>query len=134
MDVFPRDGRTRLAIVTDGPWLQGHGPGWAGGGYRLRLPRTERPIRFGASITMFNNPRGSDGVTFRVRVIDEEKRERTLFEKHWAEEKELAVEVDLSALAGQEIELWLISDAGPGDSSMRDWAAWIEPVVEVGRE
>ena len=129
LHVLEHAGRMRTAIVTDGPWLSA--PGYVAGTFRVKLPDTDHPLRFRSEVRMFNRPRGSDGVTFRVEVTDENGARQELFEQHVPSEEPVAIDIDLRELRGQTIGLTIISDCGPKDDLMRDWGAWVEPRVEV---
>ena len=121
------EGRSRVALLTDGPWLNGAGE--VSGTFRLKLPRGT--LSFRALYGMHGEKTKSDGVTFRVVVVDATQQRHALFEKHTVSRTFQPVAVALSAFAGQEIRLSLVSDAGPNDHPGWDWGAWVEPLIVV---
>jgi hypothetical protein len=79
-----------------------------------------------------------DGILFRVAVVDAAGRETIVAEKQWAEHAWTSLVADLSRWAGQAVRLKLISDVGPADNSVGDWACWAnmrlesrEPVMQA---
>ena len=128
LGVLPLAGRSRIAILTDGPWLDG--AGCVAGTFRLRLPKARR-LAFRTLYGMHGKKTRSDGVTFRVAVTDAANTEHKLFEKHTNSHTLAPLAIDLSPFAGQDIALELISDAGPNDNPGWDWGAWVEPLVIV---
>jgi hypothetical protein len=79
-----------------------------------------------------------DGILFRVAVVDSAGRQTIVAEKQWAEHAWTSLVADLSRWAGQSIRLKLISDVGPADNSVGDWACWAnvrlesrEPVMQA---
>ena len=76
--------------------------------------------------------------TLRVAVVDSAGHETVVAEKQWAEHAWTPLAADLSRWAGRSIRLKLISDVGPADNSVGDWACWAnvrvetrEPVMQV---
>jgi hypothetical protein len=122
------DGRRKVAILTDGPYLLGAGQ--VRGSFRLRLPQGHKITFRAACGQQLENTQKSDGVTFRVLVVDRDHHERRLFDQHVCRQW-CPVVTDLTALAGQEIDLVLVADSGPRDDFGWDMGAWIEPVVMV---
>jgi len=120
-------GANKIAILTDGPWLGD--PGYVSGTFRLKLPKTDGKLGFRSLYGMHGKETKSDGVTFRVIVTDAGGQEHELFETHTNSRELKSATVDLSQFAGQEVELALISDAGPNDNPGWDWGAWVEPLV-----
>ncbi|MBL7223750.1 MAG: zinc dependent phospholipase C family protein [Candidatus Brocadiae bacterium] len=123
------EGRSRIAIVTDGPWL--NGAGGVSGTFRLRLPKTGGKVIFRALVGLHGERTRSDGVSFRVIVADAARKPHRLLDQHSASHTLRPVVIDLSRFAGQEIKLSLISDAGPNDDPGWDWGAWVEPLLLV---
>ncbi len=126
---LPVEGRSRIAIFTDGPWLGD--PGRVSGTFRLRLPKTKARLTFRALVGLHGKKTKSDGVTFRVVVADATGKRHKRSEQHTASRTLQPVAVDLSRFAGQTVELSLISDAGPNDNPGWDWGAWVEPIILI---
>jgi len=122
-----------FGIVTDGPWLGGHRPGCVSGSFRLRLPAGGPPITLRARVCMWGKSQRSDGVTFRVEVVDGKGKRHVFFDRHTHSHEPIPVSVRLSPFAGQEIRLSLVSDCGPNDNCGWDWGAWLSPRVVVGK-
>lgn len=75
----------------------------------------------------------SDGVVFRVRVLDENRQPIALLLEHFETGTGLKnLRRDLSAFAGQTIWLQLEADAGPAKNPQWDWAIWSRPKVVGG--
>jgi len=69
----------------------------------------------------------SDGVVFSVLVLDAHGTQHTLLEQHWAKREWKELSADLSKFRGQTVRLKLVTDVGPSDNSVADWASWGEP-------
>lgn len=128
LGTVPVDGRRRAAILTDGPWLLGAGE--VRGVFRVRLPAGHKPAFVAACGLVPENIAKSDGVTFRVLVIDCTRREQELWARHLRQASE-PVRVDLTPWAGQEVELARVADSGPRDDFGWDLGAWVEPRICV---
>jgi len=72
-----------------------------------------------------------DGILFRVAVVDAAGHETVVAERQWAEHAWTSLTADLSRWAGQSCRLKLISDVGPADNSIGDWACWANMRVET---
>ncbi len=76
----------------------------------------------------------TDGVTYRVVVIDGEGRQTEVFSQHHGATSWEAAQADLSGFAGQKIRLKLVADCGPADDTTADHALWGDPQVVVRDE
>lgn len=90
-----------------------------------------------AKIGFLSGTGGSDGVTFQVWVHfwDAAGTEQWIkvFSRQKTYDGTLAdIAVDLSRWSGQQVSIELRVDAG--SSSIQDWAAWIDPLIEVVRQ
>ena len=131
LHVFPTDGRGEVGIATDGPWLTKPPAGYVDGTFRLRLPQTRNRIELRARVCMFGQTERSDGVTFRLMVVDAAGKSHEFFERHTQSHDPIPVAADLTGFAGQTVSLSLISDCGPKDNCGWDWGAWLSPMVQV---
>jgi hypothetical protein len=83
--------------------------------------------------------KGGDGVLFRIGVSDGKTYEE-LFKQHIdphgqpGDRRWHPVTIDLSAWAGQQIDLILNTDAGPAGDVIFDWALWGAPRVTVAAD
>lgn len=97
------------------------------------FPSIEIPpgAHFRSKVGFVKNARRSDGVTFHLSVGSEFGDRRQIASVAETFDGTLgSMDVDLSAYAGQRIQIELRVDAGA--SSGQDWAAWINPRIEVG--
>jgi hypothetical protein len=122
----------RRCLAYHPPWKNGPGTLWTD--YRLELP-TNTPIRlkFHTAIrdSRADEPK-SDGVDFRLLVLDAAQAERTLFARFSASKTWQPAEVDLSAYAGQAVTLRLWCGPGPKKDTTCDNGFWGDPLVQVG--
>jgi len=98
------------------------------------LPQ-EKPIRFEAGLAIRDNAATeppSDGVTFIVQVKPGGGAPQTLASQHSTAKVWEELSVDLSAYAGQAIELILTGDPGPKRDTTCDSAFWGGPRIRVG--
>ncbi len=90
---------------------------------------------FRAQVGFLNGATGTDGVTFQVwvhyHVNGVEQWESVLHQQKLYTRQLQEISVDLSKWANQEISIELRVDAGA--SSVQDWAAWINPRIEMGQ-
>ncbi len=75
---------------------------------------------------------GSDGVVFRVDVIDG-KEMKTVFKKLWKDRRWEFQTVDLSRYDGKEIAVRFVINPGPAGDASGDWCAWGEPKISRGK-
>jgi hypothetical protein len=96
----------------------------------MRLPAS-REILFKAEIGFREGAVHSDGVTFWVwlHYIENGREQWTPIVQQWKPYNgELRqVTADLSAYAGQQVQIELRADAGPDAS--QDWAVWVNPRI-----
>ncbi len=71
-----------------------------------------------------------DGILFRVAVVGADGKETVVAQRQWIEHAWTPLEADLSAWAGQKIELKLMADVGAADDSSGDWACWADLRIE----
>jgi hypothetical protein len=115
-------------------------PTWQPGGgtvlcdYRLQLPATT-PIRFSFANALRDSNPGeplSDGVDFRVWVIDGGAEPALLFNVFSDSKSWLPGEADLSTYAGKDVILRLESHPGPNRDTQVDSCYWAEPTLRAG--
>ena len=124
-------GTVKRAIAMHPPWTPR--PGTMYVEYRVNLPSTQ-PLKLtfaNAIRDHANTEPPSDGVTFRVWVVDGDQPKR-VFERHTDSKTWLAGEVDLSAYAGRTVRLRLESHPGPKRNTTCDQCYWAEPTVLAG--
>jgi hypothetical protein len=114
-------------------------PPWQGAvgyGYVLYDPTT-LPATPAAALRAFVGKRdGSDpgdGILYKVTVTDSKGNETVIAEKTVTQHEWTTIEGDLSPWAGQSVRIRLISDVGPNDDSIGDWACWADMRVETLR-
>ncbi|MBU4458975.1 MAG: hypothetical protein KJ579_00300, partial [Verrucomicrobia bacterium] len=125
---------SRQTIACGGVEKNGIGmhPPYAGGaGYAYaRLPAVRLPgspaAAFRARVGKGDGSDPGDGILYRVVVLDangasHEAARVTVTNHAW-----VPIEADLSAWAGQDVRIQLISDAGPRDHTGGDWACWAD--------
>ena len=120
-------GLVKRGIFAHPPFLAGVGYTWLET-EAIDLPTD--PCQFHSYIGIKDGGDLSDGVLFRVAVIDEQGKVHPLAERmgypgRWGE-----LTGDLGAFAGQRVQIQLIADCGPNDNTTDDWACWGEPVIE----
>ncbi|MDA3925007.1 MAG: hypothetical protein PF904_09950 [Kiritimatiellae bacterium] len=93
----------------------------------LVLPKT--PAAFRCMVGKGDGSDIGDGIEFRVVVTDADGKESVACKQHLATHKWLPIEVDLTAWAGQSIQLKLITDAGGNTSG--DWGGWVDMRLET---
>ncbi len=129
-----RGGTPRACFSVHPPWKGG--PGTLGADYRFALP-TNAPIRFkfhtAIRDTLEEEPT-SDGVDFRVRVLDAARAERELFARFTDSKTWQPAEVDLSPYAGQTVTLRLWIGPGPKNDTTCDNGFWGDPLLVVGTQ
>jgi hypothetical protein len=123
---LPVGGVVKKGIFMHPPYIGGVGYAWA----ELKpisLPRL--PCRFHSFIGIRDGGNPSDGVWFRLELIDAQGKVHRLAEGVGVQGSWRELEADLSPFAGQTVRLRLIADVGPNDDSTADWASWGEPKV-----
>ncbi len=125
---LPCGGVTKLGIFAHPPWIGGVGYSWGKTRF-IQLPDTECELR--TSIGIRDGGDLSDGVLFKICLIDEAAKEQELFSELWAKRQWKEASIDLSAFKGRRVALKFITDVGPNDNSNSDWAAWGEPRILV---
>lgn len=103
--------------------------------YNIKVPRGRPVFRAGVGMTPDSWDKGGDGVEFVVAVEAKGER-RELFRRYIDPKADPAlrrwndIEVDLSAYAGKEVKLSLITGPGPKGDPHYDWAVWGAPRIE----
>jgi len=130
-----RSGTVEKVCLFSHPPYGRNRAGYAFAIYEVGLP-TEPVARFEVAIGMRSTEGISptDGVTFKIVVIDGAGAEHEVFAEHYAVRAWKPVLVDLSSYAGQRIRLKLIADCGPADDTSADHALWGEPRVVLQRQ
>ena len=124
-------GDQRHALAVHPAWRTGWGDVLVD--YRISLPeQTPIALDFATAIrdSTADEPL-SDGVDYRVLVSDGGDF-KTLFTRFSAAKHWEPVNVDLSAYAGHEITLRLVTDPGPAHNTSCDQSYWAEPVLVSG--
>jgi hypothetical protein len=121
-----RGGRLR-AMVVHPPWKAGAGVMRCE--MQVRLPETRPLLLEYATAVRDPDPDGAsgDGVTFRVRIDEEEVAVRHHGSRTWMEQ-----EVDLARWAGKTVTLTLETHPGPTMNTAFDSAYWGAPVIRSG--
>jgi hypothetical protein len=117
------------SIFAHPPW-QIDGSGVALARYTVDLPR-ESKVGFLSEVAMDAaavGPNRTDGVTFGVAAAAGDRRLHR--ELHQATAQRKSLDLDLTPLAGQRIELELTIDPGPAHAPTFDWARWHRPRIE----
>jgi hypothetical protein len=124
-------GDPRHALAVHPAWRTGWGDVFVD--YRIVLPdQTPLALVFATAIrdsTATEPP--SDGVEYRV-LIGDGVDFKTLFTRFSAAKHWEPANVDLSAYAGREITLRLVTDPGPAHNTACDQSFWAEPVLVSG--
>jgi len=125
---LPVGGLTKKGIFMHPPYIGGVGYAWA----ELKpLTLPNQPCRFHTFIGIRDGGDPSDGVWFRVELIDVQGKVHHLAEGVGVQGSWRELEADLSPFAGQTLRLRLIADVGPNDNSTADWASWGEPAIRL---
>ncbi len=122
-------GATRQALNMHPAWWQGRGTVFVD--YRIKLPNTTPIVlSFANAIRDVTPPEpSSDGVTFRVLVDG-----KVVFDRHTDSRVWVDGQVDLSSLAGEQIQLRLLCHPGPKHDTTCDSAYWGNPVLTSGEQ
>ena len=124
-------GNQRHALAVHPAWRKGWGDVFMD--YRVALPN-QVPIALDFATAIRDNTSQeppSDGVEYRVLVKDGGTF-KTLFTRFSAAKRWEAAHVDLSAYAGHEITLRLVTDPGPAHDTTCDQSYWAEPILTAG--
>ena len=124
-------GDQRHVLAVHPAWRHGWGDVFVD--YRVALPgRTPITLNFATAIrdnTTTETP--SDGVEYRVQ-LDDGAGFKTLFTRFSAAKQWEPAQVDLSAYAGREVTLRLVTDPGPDHNTSCDQSYWAEPTLACG--
>jgi hypothetical protein len=125
---LPVGGVLKRGIFMHPPYIGGVGYAWA----ELKpISLPKHPSRFHSFIGIRDGGAPSDGVWFRIELVDAQGKVHRLAEGTGVQGSWRELEADLSPFAGQTVRLRLIADVGPNDDSTADWACWGEPVIIV---
>ncbi|NSW77774.1 MAG: hypothetical protein HPY54_01925 [Chthonomonadetes bacterium] len=125
---LPVGGVSKKGIFMHPPYTGGVGYTWA----ELRaITLPNAPCLFHSWIGIRDGGNPSDGVLFRVELIDQQGKVHRLVEGTGIQGTWRELTADLSSFAGQTVRLRLIADVGPNDDSTADWASWGEPSIKV---
>jgi hypothetical protein len=125
---LPVGGVTKKGIFMHPPYTGGVGYAWAEL-KPLQLPNT--PCLFHSFIGIRDGANPSDGVLFRVELVDAQGKTHQLAEATGVQGEWREIRADLSPFAGQTVRLRLIADVGPNNDSTADWASWGEPAIRL---
>jgi len=131
-DDIVRGDVARHCLSIHPPWKGGYGTLWSD--YRLTLP-ANGPARlkvFTAIRDSAPTEPKSDGVDFRIWVIDAANAEHPLFARFSDAKTWQQADVDLSAFAGQTITLRFWNGPGPKNDTTCDNGFWGDPTLFVG--
>jgi len=125
--VMPRNGDTRAVLFAHAP---------ARISFPLDVPRTPSFLWVSPALDPLAWGWGGDGVTFRVRVVQEGS-DTVLWERHLmpgkpADQYWVEAFVPLDAYAGQRVNLVLETDPGPAGNADADRAGWGMPWLMSG--
>lgn len=125
---LPVGGVSKKGIFMHPPYMGGVGYAW------VELKPVKLPnvaCAFHSFIGVRDGGSPSDGVLFRLEVIDQQGKIHQLAEGTGVQGAWRELSADLSAFAGQTVRLRLIADVGPKDDSTADWASWGEPTIRL---
>jgi hypothetical protein len=135
---FPGQGNDRKGFVRHVPkgrlnsgnaantMLQTH-PQWKSGGWiegRFPLMILGDNLRFKSIVGFLQGANNTDGATFQVYVIENNKGHRVASSRV-SSKKYVTINADLSKWAGKKVEILLRVRAG--NTSTHDWAVWVKP-------
>ena len=124
-------GDQRHTLAVHPAWRQGWGDVFVD--YRVALP-DQTPITLDFATSIRDNAATeppSDGVEYRV-LVDNGAAFKTLFTRFSAAKHWEPAHVDLSAYAGHEVTLRLVTDPGPAHNTTCDQSYWAEPTLTSG--
>jgi len=121
-------GTVRPGLFMHPPYVGGTGSVWADLG-PVEVPQA--PCRFQAHVGLKDGGDPSDGVLFRVEVVDPAGRLHPIGEILGVQGEWRVLQADLSRWRGQRVGIRLVSDCGPNDNSTADWACWGEPALQL---
>ncbi|MGQ9737929.1 MAG: hypothetical protein ACUVRT_08435 [Armatimonadota bacterium] len=125
---LPVGGAAKRGIFMHPPYAGGVGYTWA----ELKpITLPDAPCVFHSFIGIRDGGHPSDGVLFRVELVDQQGSVHRLAEGTGVQGTWRELTADLSPFAGQTVHLRLIADVGPNDDSTADWASWGEPTIKV---
>jgi len=124
-------GDQRHALAVHPAWRKGWGDVFID--YRVALP-DQTPLALDFATAIRDNGAAeppSDGVEYRVLASDGGTF-KTLLTHFSAAKRWEPAHVDLSAYAGREVTLRLVTDPGPAHNTVCDQSYWAEPVLAAG--
>ena len=124
-------GDRRHAFAVHPAWRKGWGDVFLD--FAIALPkRTPIALDFATALrdTSGQEP-PSDGVEYRV-LVNSDGAFKPLFTRFSAARRWEAAHVDLSAYAGRQVTLRMVTDPGPAHNTVCDQAYWAEPALTAG--
>lgn len=125
-------GEQRRALGVHPPYKKGWGESLVD--WRVTLPAAEAVFFESATAIRDSDSKregASDGVEFKVQV-SEGAAFKTLFERFSAAQRWQPLRVDLSAYAGREVTLRLVTGPGPAHNTSCDSSFWAAPILRAG--
>jgi hypothetical protein len=119
---------TKAGIAMHPPWMGAVGYAFARLG-AVSLPAAPAAA-FRASVGKGDGSDPGDGILYRLLVREPGGDSTVLAETTVTRHEWLPIEGDLGPWAGRAVELQLVSDVGPADSSSGDWACWADLRIE----
>jgi len=119
-------GEQMPGIFAHPPWKNGVGAQF--GRYALALPSEPALLKF--AIGLCDGSTSEDGVVFRI-TADSGEGPRVIYERQWNERRWLEQSVSLAEYAGKAVQIAFVTDVGPNDNSVSDWACWGAPRIEA---
>ena len=95
----------------------------------IKLPTD--PCQFRAFVGVKDSDAVSDGMLFRVEVVDARGNRRRVAEQMGYQDGWRLLTADLAPFADQLIQIRLIGDVGPKDNHIGDQGAWGEPIIQL---
>ena len=114
-------GTVKRGFMTHPPFKGGVGSVCSA--WRLKLP-ADAPVRFSAQVGMLDGHGRTDGVTFRVVVVEQSGQRTEVASFHNDRVAWKPIEADLAPWRGQLVKLMLVSDCGPANDPSCDWSGW----------
>lgn len=121
-------GVSRPGYFMHPPYTGGVGYTWAELG-EVQLP--DAPCHFSAYIGLRDGGDQSDGVLFRLQLVEDTGTIRTLAEAQGVQREWRAFRADLTQWKGRRVRLRIVADVGQADNSTADWACWAEPAIRL---
>ena len=99
------------------------GTGYVCSAWRLKLP-ADASVRFSAQVGMLDGHGRTDGVTFKVVIVEQSGKRTEVASLHNGQVAWKPIAADLGPWRGQLVKLMLVSDCGPANDCTCDWSGW----------